>query len=98
IGLVAAVAAVIVLGWYAASTRASARAESTMTATPTATMTATTTTTAIASASAGDVTTPTQPAARATGAHVKHGGKGGKCDPPWILDSNGIRRYDPACM
>lgn len=33
-----------------------------------------------------------------------HGGKPGptppptKCDPPWLIDSKGIRRYNPACI
>ncbi|MBS2015069.1 MAG: serine/threonine protein kinase [Deltaproteobacteria bacterium] len=30
-----------------------------------------------------------------------HGGKGApspKCDPPWLIDAQGIRRYNPACI
>lgn len=45
------------------------------------------------------VPTPSETASGRT--KPPHGGKGApptKCDPPWLIDSKGIRRYNPACI
>ena len=53
-----------------------------------------------ASASASVATTTRPPVTRSRLPKPTPNGSGAptKCNPPWLIDSQGIRRYDPACM
>jgi eukaryotic-like serine/threonine-protein kinase len=50
------------------------------------------------SAMTSENTSPTTPSATRSPRPRAGRPRAAKCDPPWVLDAKGIRRYDPACI
>lgn len=60
--------------------------------------TVTATATATTAAVTPDVPEPRRPAPAASARRPAARANAPSCDPPWVLDANGIKRYDPACV